>query len=95
MEYRNKTEIVALILEIASNGANKTKIMYDVFLSYTQVNKYLGLLERYNLIKFNKKTRQYTIMEKGKKYLTGYHEIIKLLSEAQEKKNFSEIKKTH
>ena len=31
MKYRNRTEIVAMILESANEGATKTKIMYNVF----------------------------------------------------------------
>jgi len=33
MKYRNRTEIVANILDAANGGATKTKIMYKAFLS--------------------------------------------------------------
>jgi predicted transcriptional regulator len=41
VKYRGRTDIAAAMLEIALDGAMKTKIMYKVFLSFPQLNEYL------------------------------------------------------
>jgi predicted transcriptional regulator len=42
MKYRDRTEIITLMLRSASkeNGAFKTRIMYDAFLSFSQLEMY-------------------------------------------------------
>ena len=58
MKYRSKTDIIGSILEAidsrgSDTGLTKTKIMYSVFLSYTQLQENLlvlvenGLIEQY------------------------------------------------
>jgi predicted transcriptional regulator len=49
-KYRSRTEIAARILEAASNGTSKTKIMYKAFLSYAQLMEYLTVLTANGLI---------------------------------------------
>ena len=45
MGNRSRTEIVAMILDVANEGGEtKTKIMYFIFLSYNQLNEYLSIL---------------------------------------------------
>jgi predicted transcriptional regulator len=44
-KYRNRTEIIASVLEAAnSTGASKTRIMFNAYLSYEQLNEYLNEL---------------------------------------------------
>jgi predicted transcriptional regulator len=57
MKYRSRTEIASRVLESAVEGTTKTRIMYKAFLSYSQLQEYLAVLEE------NKTT------EKGKRFL--------------------------
>ncbi len=41
---RSSIEIIADILKVGEHGARKTEIMYRANTSYSQVQKYLGLL---------------------------------------------------
>lgn len=51
MSYRRgRHGIVVEILEIARNGAKKTKIMYKARLSYSQLEKYLNALRKEGFI---------------------------------------------
>ena len=48
---RSRQEIISQILEICTNGANKTQIVYQANLNFRTVNPYLDLLIKNNLIK--------------------------------------------
>ncbi|HYZ95974.1 MAG TPA: winged helix-turn-helix domain-containing protein, partial [Nitrososphaeraceae archaeon] len=52
MNYRSRTEIVAMILSAANGGATKTKIMYNAFLSYNQLREHLTMLIENDLIEY-------------------------------------------
>src|SRR5690348_6917561 len=67
MKYRSRTEIVAMILEIASQGATKTKIMYKAYLSYSQLNQYMSFLIENKLIECKPGSELYTLTEKGRR----------------------------
>lgn len=71
MRYRSRSDITAQILESASGGTTKTKIMYKAFLSYSQLKEYLSLLIENNLLAYEKETNSYKTTEKG-------HRLIKL-----------------
>ena len=43
-QRRSDVEIIAEMLRIGTNGAAKTKIMYNANMSYLQMKKYLGFL---------------------------------------------------
>jgi predicted transcriptional regulator len=77
MKNRSRTEIIALILEIAnnSNGVNKTKIMYNAFLSYPQLKQYLSFLLEKDLISHLKEERTYKTTDKGLHFLQAYSQI--------------------
>ena len=75
MIYRSRTEITAMILDSASAGATKTKIMYKAYLSYTQLKEYLSYMEQNDLIKYEIGTQLYTVTEKGRKLMHLYDEI--------------------
>ncbi|GIU71759.1 MAG: hypothetical protein KatS3mg003_1238 [Candidatus Nitrosocaldaceae archaeon] len=70
---RNKEEILADILHASINGATKSRIMYNSFLNYSQLEKYLnyaldlGLLEHNNSI--------YKITDKGREYLNLFDRL--------------------
>lgn len=67
MKYRDKTEIITLMLRSASkeNGAFKTRIMYDAFLSFSQLEVYFPLLLRNGLLVDGEIKKTYKITGKG------------------------------
>lgn len=79
MKYRSRTEIIILILEIASKGATKTKIMYSAYLSYTQLCEYMSFLVENNLIELQHKSKIYTLTEKGKRVYLKFRELDELV----------------
>jgi predicted transcriptional regulator len=73
MRYRTRTEIIARILEVASEGTVlKTKIMYGAFLSHQQLKEYLSLLLDRQLIQFSKQGQTYKTTDKGLHFLHIY-----------------------
>jgi len=86
MKYRSRTEISAMILEATKTGATKTRIMYNSYLSYTLVKKYLSFLQDNKLIQYEKMTKQYMITEKGLKFLRSYDQILDLFSSKNKEK---------
>ena len=79
MKNRSRTEIVALILEAANGGATKTKIMYNVYLTYNQLKDYLSVLIENNLIEYLEGTRTFKTTEKGLNVLKMHNGIGELL----------------
>lgn len=85
MKYRSRTEIVSTILGVVSHGASKTKIMYDAYLSYTQLTEYLSFLTENKMIKRHEGTEMYRLTEKGQKFYLKCKEIDEMI----------ETKRTH
>ena len=79
MKYRSRTEIVALILEAANGGATKTKIMYNVYLTYNQLKEYLSVLIENDLIEYLEGNRTFKTTEKGLHLLKIHNEMEELL----------------
>ncbi|HJT09842.1 MAG TPA: winged helix-turn-helix domain-containing protein [Candidatus Nitrosotalea sp.] len=79
MKYRSRTEIIGTILEIANRGATKTRIMYDAYLSYTQLTEYLSFLTENKLIKRQEGTEIYRLTEKGHKFYLKCREIDEMI----------------
>ena len=76
---RDKTEIIALILESAKmNKITKSRIMYRAALSYAQLKAYLSLLLETGLLEYQKAERVYEITEKGEYFLHVYNQISKV-----------------
>ena len=69
MQNRSKPEITAMMLESARTGATKTKMMYNSYLSHTQVQEYVKFLQKSNLLKYENDTELYRPTEKGLKFL--------------------------
>lgn len=78
---RDKLYIIAEILEIAREGVLKTQIMYRANLSFTQLNDYLRLMLKINLIDrtVDKDKEVYKATQKGLEFLQRYREITELL----------------
>jgi len=79
MKYRGKMEIIAMILQTAAEGATKTRIMYSAYLSFQQVNDYLGFLQENNLLLYENETGFYRITEKGYMFLRISNEMNNLI----------------
>ena len=79
MKYRSRSDIVAMVLRVALNGATKTRIMYGAYLSYAQVKEYLSFLIERNLITYEEGTGLYRLTESGMKLLHTYEGISDLL----------------
>ena len=80
---RDKINIIAEITDIAKNGALKTQIMYKANLSFAQLNEYLVLLKKINILeKSNQSGKEvYTATQKGLEFLQKQQEIMQLLNE--------------
>jgi predicted transcriptional regulator len=95
---RDKLYIIAEILEIAKDGVLKTQIMYRANLSFTQLNDYLKLMLRNELLeKIALNEREvYKATEKGLNFLLRYREITELLkTEGDNYKNNVKIPPPH
>lgn len=74
MKYRSKLEIIADILDVASDGAKKTRIMYIANLSYKLLEKYLKKTVGADLIRHND-NGYYEVTEKGRVFLERFNDF--------------------
>ena len=76
-KYRSRTEIAAQILQSANghNDITKTRLMYNVFLSYAQLKEYLALLIQNGLLEYLSGTKSYKTTEKGLRFLKIYEKM--------------------
>jgi predicted transcriptional regulator len=73
-------DIISSILESATNGAKKTRIMYKAALNFRQLQKYLPMLTNKELLVMaeSKKGEVYKTTEKGLTFLKKYEELAEL-----------------
>jgi len=74
MGYRSRFDIIADVLNVASERAKKTKIMYQANLSYKLLKKYLDEVRRSGLVLYCRKESCYVLTDKGKEFLQAYKE---------------------
>ena len=72
-------DIAAAILEIAQDGAIKTRIMYNAFLSFPQLKEYLDLLLKGGLLEHDESDRTYHTTDKGRRFLKMYREVDRMI----------------
>lgn len=89
MQYRDRTDIIREILEVANGTENvtKTKLMYNAFLSWTQVKEYLALLVQRDLVSYDSIAQTYKTTEKGMRLLqfcNALEDMMKGLQSAQQ-----------
>ena len=77
MNYRDKLDIIADILTVASKNAKRTQIMYQANLSYKVMRRYLEEVMAASMVSFNENARAYEVTEKGKKFLSYYRDYFK------------------
>jgi len=72
---------MAEIMEIAKESQLKTRIMYNVNLSFSQVNEYLSFLTEMGFLRVHVENRKklYETTAKGKLYIENYMEMANLL----------------
>jgi predicted transcriptional regulator len=78
---RDQLHIVNEILKVAKQGASKTRIMYNVNLSFKGVNQYLHfMMENELLLKTHEDYKTvYCTSEKGLTFLSSYTQLVQLL----------------
>ena len=81
LKYRDRTEMITLILTSASrmSGVLKTKIMYEAFLSFSQLEEYIALLLRNGLLEHDELKKTYKTTEKGLRLLELCSKLNELL----------------
>ena len=80
MKYRSRFEIASSILKVALEGkASKRRLMYASFLSFAQINEYLGFLMANGLVMMDKDNHVYSLTEKGLRFLHVYEDLSKLI----------------
>jgi predicted transcriptional regulator len=79
MKYRDRSEIIAQILESANgNRIRLTKIMYDVYLSHAMTREYLVLLIKRGLIEYLDGERTFKTTDKGMNFLRIHNRVQEL-----------------
>ncbi len=78
-KYRTKTDIIAVILSSAANGATKTKIMYNAYISYPQLKSYLAYLLENGLLERERGSNLFQVTEKGRQFLRAHDDMRKIL----------------
>ncbi len=76
---RASTEILAEILQLCLVPTAKTRIMYQVNMSYPATLKYLKRLQKLQLLELDHDSKKYRTTEKDIEYLKEYLELQKLL----------------
>jgi predicted transcriptional regulator len=90
-KYRSRTEIMHDILQSArsdGNGAGKTKIMYNAFVSYNQVKEYLTILIDNGLLQYDLGTQKFRINEKGLNFLQLCDKLGDLIKKEEEEQRW-------
>jgi len=69
-----------MILQAATTGATKTRIMYSAYLSYAQVKEYLSFLVERDLIRYEEGSGLFKLSERGMRLLEAYEGISEMIS---------------
>ena len=80
MKYRSRTDIIAMILQAATKGATKTRIMYSSYLSYAQVKEYLSFLIDKGLIRYEEGSGLYKLSQKGEELIRVYEDVSDMIT---------------
>jgi predicted transcriptional regulator len=85
-KYRDRLQIIASILLIASRRAKKTQIMYQANLSYKLLCRYLSEVQDAGLVCFENE-ECYVLTAKGKEFLNKHGEYSKRCKSLEEHLN--------
>jgi predicted transcriptional regulator len=75
--YRRRLDIIADILQVVSQNAKKTQIMYQANLSYKVLQRYLRNITAASLIDYESIEQCYVLTPKGQEFLEAYKEYAK------------------
>jgi predicted transcriptional regulator len=73
MRSRSKEEIMAAILEACNEPVSRSKIMYNTFLNFAQVNNYSFMLIKEGLLSHQAIDKTFITTDRGRNYLKIYH----------------------
>lgn len=79
MRYRSTEDILVGMLEAATGGALKTRIMYKTILSYPRLNEYLKVLLDSGMLEYVWEDKIYNTTEKGKQFLKMYKKLAEMV----------------
>ncbi len=85
VNYRDRLDIIADILNVVSREAKKTQIMYQANLSYKVLQRYLSEIVEASLVRFVDANQIYLLTTKGNEYLNAYKEYARC-SKSMEKR---------
>ena len=91
--YRDRLDIIADILNVASRDAKKTQIMYQANLSYKVLQRYLNEIVEASLVKFENYKQCYILTYKGHEYLDAYKEYARCSKSMEKRLNDFSLKK--
>ncbi len=87
MKYRSNIEVMGQVLQVANDSnTTKTKIMYQAFLSYNQLEEHLLLLTKKGLLRYDENTRTFRTTEKDLEFLKMYNHIEDMIKYEHKKK---------
>ena len=75
--YRGRLDIIADILQVVSQNAKKTQIMYQANLSYKVLQRYLKKITAADLIDYEIEEQCYVLTSKGEDFLKAYRDYVK------------------
>jgi predicted transcriptional regulator len=90
--YRDRLDIIADMLLVASRNAKKTQIMYQANLSYKVLQRYMAEIIKASLISFESEKQHYVLTPKGREFLNFYKEYSK--TSKQIEKRLSDVRNT-
>ncbi len=82
-QRRNRIDIIAAVLKAASNGANKTRIMYEANLSFKLLESYLKTVINNGFIQHF--DADYKLTEYGQVFLLRYQHFTRTRYRTQQK----------
>ena len=87
VNYRDRLDIIADILNVASREAKKTQIMYQANLSYKVLQRYLNEVVTASLVTFENNKQCYMLTGKGHEYLDAYKEYARYSKTMEKRMN--------
>ena len=91
--YRSRLDIIADILQVASQKPKKTQIMYQANLSYKVLQRYLRDVTAASLIDFEATEQCYVLTSKGRDFLEAYKDYAKTNKSIEKRLNDVDNKK--
>ncbi len=75
MAQRERDEVMSLILQSATEGATRTKLMHDNYLSFEALQEYLISLQKMELLEYHEGEMTFKTTEKGSRFLSANQKV--------------------